>query len=86
MEHYWISQHFFYCTLQGDAFPLELDNDVNDLKYYGVCDGAEILMNEVDVQARQRESQRLMEEQERKIVEQEHEVTAMQELQRKNKS
>lgn len=72
--------------MQGDAFPLELDNDVNDLKYYGVCDGAEILMNEVDVQARQRESQRLMEEQERKIAEQEHEVTAMQELQRKNKS
>jgi len=43
-------------------------------------------MNEIDVNARQRESQRLVEEQERLISEQEHEVSVMQELQRKNKS
>lgn len=73
-------------TFQGDAFPAELDNDDNTLNYYGVCDGAEILMNEVDVEARERESRRLLEEQERKIAEQEHEVTVMQELQKKAKS
>ena len=39
-------------------------------------------MNEIDVNARQRESQRLVEEQERLISEQEHEASVMQELQR----
>ena len=39
-------------------------------------------MNEIDVDARQRESQRLVEEQERLISEQEHEASVMQELQR----
>lgn len=43
-------------------------------------------MNEIDVGARERESQRLAEEQERLISEQEHEVSVMQELQRKSKS
>lgn len=43
-------------------------------------------MNEIDVGARQRESQRLAEQQERLISEQEHEVSVMQEWQRKNKS
>eukprot|EP00980_Cylindrotheca_fusiformis_P024244 scaffold11680_cov142-Cylindrotheca_fusiformis.AAC.2 len=72
--------------VERDAFPAELDNDDNTLNYYGVCDGAEILMNEVDAEARELEARRLKEEQERKIVEQENEVTAMQELQKKNKS
>lgn len=40
---------------EGDAFPIELDDDENTLGYYGVRDGAEILMNEVDVSARNQE-------------------------------
>lgn len=36
---------------EGDAFPIELDDDENTLGYYGVSDGAEILMNEVDIDA-----------------------------------
>lgn len=62
-----------------------LDNDDNTLSYYGVCDGAEILMNEIDLDAQRREAQRAVEEQERKMVEQERDVAAMQELKRLNK-
>ena len=43
-------------------------------------------MNEIDVGASQRESQRLVEEKQRLISEQEHEVSVLQEWQRKNKS
>jgi hypothetical protein len=45
-------------------------------------------MNEIDIdiEAQERESKRLLEEQERRIAEQEHEATAMQQLQRQNKS
>ena len=70
---------------QADAFPVELDNDDNTLNYYGVCDGAEILMNEIDLDAQRRESKRLAEEQERKMAEQERDVAAMQELKRQSK-
>jgi HAMP domain-containing protein len=42
-------------SLQDDPFPIELDDDEHTLSYYGVCDGADILMNEVDLVARQRD-------------------------------
>ena len=42
----------------GDPFPTELDDDDNTLLYYGVSDGAEILMNEVNVDARKRNEER----------------------------
>jgi hypothetical protein len=71
---------------QSDAFPAELDSDDNTLTYYGVCDGAEIIMNEIDLDAQRRESQRLVQERERKMMEQERDVTAMQELKRQNKA
>ena len=78
-----MSLHF---RTEADAFPLELADDSNSLKYYGVCDGAEILMNEVDIEAKMLEAQRLQEIQTQKIVQQERDATAMQELQRQNKS
>ncbi len=43
-------------------------------------------MNEIDLDAQRRESQRLVQEQERKMMEQERDVTAMQELTRQNKA
>lgn len=70
---------------EADAFPVELDNDGNNLNYYGVCDGAEILMNEIDLDAQRLETKRLEEEMERKMEEQERDAAAMQELKRKNK-
>lgn len=71
---------------QTDAFPVELDNDENTLNYYGVCDGAEILMNEIDLEAQRLDAERLVEEQKLKMVEQERDVTAMQQLKRDNKA
>lgn len=42
-------------------------------------------MNEIDIEAQQREAKRLQEEQERNIEKQEADVTAMQELQKQSK-
>ena len=75
-----MSLHF---RTQADAFPVELDNDENPLLYYGVCDGAEILMNEIDVEAQRKESERVKAEQEARIAQQERDATAIQELRRK---
>jgi hypothetical protein len=46
--------HFRMST---DAFPVAMDDDENTLAYYGVSDGAEILMNEQDVQQKEKEAQ-----------------------------
>ena len=46
-------------TTADSAFPTELDGDENSLAYYGVPqNGAEILMDELDVEAMQREKER----------------------------
>lgn len=66
--------------LQSDAFPVELDNDDNALSYYGVCDGAEILMNEIDLEARRRESERMAKAQDERILQQESNAMAMQQI------
>ena len=62
----------------AEAFPTELDDDDRALSYYGVGDGAEILMNEIDVAARQREAERERSVQERRMEEQERTATALQ--------
>ena len=71
-------------TTQSDAFPVELDQEDNTLEYYGVCDGAEILMNEIDLEARQKEAERQAQEQMRKVEEQERDATALQAMTRQN--
>ena len=68
--------------LQNDAFPTELDDDEHTLSYYGVSDGAEILMNEIDLDARQRDEARMAEEHNQRVAEQERNARALQELQR----
>lgn len=68
--------------MQNDAFPTELDDDEHTLAYYGICDGTEILMNEVDLDAQQREEQRLAEEYEERVALQERDARALQELQK----
>jgi hypothetical protein len=59
-----------------------LDDDDHTLAYYGICDGAEILMNEVDLDARQREQERMAEEHAQRVAEQERDARALQELQK----
>ncbi|KAG7343685.1 WD-40 repeat-containing serine/threonine protein kinase [Nitzschia inconspicua] len=66
----------------GDSLPVELDDDEKALNYYGLNDGAEIWMDEVDVveQEHQRELEHL--EQERRIAQHDRTIQAMKELKR----
>jgi hypothetical protein len=64
---------------------MELDNDENTLSYYGVCDGAQILMNEVDMEARRREGERLASERDRRMIQQEQEANAIREIKQRIK-
>jgi hypothetical protein len=48
---------------------MDLEDDNNTLDYYGVSDGAEILMEEMDATEKDRESKRSAEERDRKIFE-----------------
>ena len=67
---------------QGDPFPSELDDADHSLAYYGVTDGAEILVNEVDVEAEEREKARQAEEHSRRIEEQEQHISVVQSVQK----
>jgi len=67
---------------KGDAFPTELEDDKHTIEYYGITDGAEILMNEIDVIAQEKELQKEREMHEQRIVQQERSMTTL--LARKN--
>ena len=68
---------------QNDAFPTELDDDEHTLAYYGVSDGADILMNEIDVADRQRQQQKAEQAREAKIMQQqEQDLQKQRQLQR----
>jgi hypothetical protein len=54
------------------------------LAYYGVPDGAEILVNEIDTEARERERVRQSEEHTRRMKEHEQHVSIMQSMQKKD--
>ena len=79
-----MSLHFRNDT-KTDAFPTELDNDDNNLNYYGVCDGAEILMNEIDLESKRIEDRRLKEQQEEKIRQEERNIKIKMEEMKKMK-
>ena len=63
---------------QGDPFPTELDDDEHTLDYYGISDGAEVLMNEIDVEARDKEQSKEREMHEQRINQQERSISALQ--------
>ncbi len=65
---------------KNDPFPTELDDADYTLAYYGVPDGAEILVNEIDLEARERERARESEDHIRRVKEQEQHVTIMQSM------
>ncbi len=68
--------------MKNDPFPTELDDADYTLAYYGVPDGAEILVNEIDVEAKERERARQTEDHIRRVKEQEQHVTIMQAVQK----
>ena len=55
------------------------------LAYYGVTDGAEILVNEIDMEAREKEKARQAEEHSRRVEEQEQHVAVLQSMQRNDR-
>jgi len=66
---------------EGDPFPTELDDDENTLSYYGVRDGMEILMNEIDLKAKKREEKNELNLHRLRIDEQEKSSNTLQALQ-----
>lgn len=72
-----------HVTEKGAAFPTPLDDDEHTLAYFGVTDGSDILMNEVDLEAQQRQDQKRLELHERMMKEQEDEILRRKEHQRK---
>ena len=68
--------------IESDPFPTEMNDDDHTLAYYGVTDGAEILVNEVDVEAQEREKIRQLEEHNKRVQEQEQHVAVIQSMQK----
>jgi hypothetical protein len=64
---------------QSSSLPTTMTEDDKSLDFYGVCDGAEILMNEIDVQALEMERRRVQEESEKRVLRQEAQLRQFQE-------
>ena len=77
-----IDLQILHFRVETDPFPTELDDADHTLAYYGVTDGAEILVNEVDVEAEERERARQTEEHNRRVEEQEKHVAVLQSMQK----
>jgi len=77
-----IDLQLLHFRIETDPFPTELDDEDHTLAYYGVTDGAEVLMNEIDVEARAREKARQSEEHDRRVEEQEQHVAVLQSMQK----
>ncbi|KAL7521866.1 hypothetical protein ACHAWX_006558 [Stephanocyclus meneghinianus] len=80
-----VDLQILHFRVEGDPFPSELDDDDNNLAYYGVTDGAEILVNEVDVEAKEREKTREAEEHTRRIEKHEHYISIVQSAQKNDR-
>ena len=67
----------------GGLATTDLDGDERSLAYFGVPDGAEILMKELDVEKQQREQNDAALELQERMAKQEKEFTDLQERQKK---
>ena len=65
-------------TDKVDSLPIEMEDDCRTLDYYGLCDGGEILVDEIDLQAQALNSTRKEEELEEKILEHERNIAVLQ--------
>jgi len=77
-----IDLQILHFRIENDPFPTEMNDDDHTLAYYGVTDGAEILVNEVDVEAQEREKIRQSEEHNKRVKEQEQHVAVIQSMQK----
>eukprot|EP00979_Chaetoceros_neogracilis_P004121 scaffold720_cov157-Chaetoceros_neogracile.AAC.3 len=69
---------------EGDDFPNPMDDDENTLAYYGVNNGAEILMNEVDIKAQRDEDAKKKKMRNREFDEQEKRSNAIHAIRKKD--
>ena len=58
-----------YRTDTAGSLPVEMEDDSKTIDYYGLCDGAEVLVDEVDLRARALDSKRNDEKLEERISE-----------------
>jgi hypothetical protein len=65
-------------TDNADSFPIEMEEDSKTLDYYGLCDGAEVLVDEVDLRARALDSKRNEEQLEERILEHDRSIAVLQ--------
>merc|ERR1711937_907517 len=65
-------------TDKVDSLPIEMEDDCRTLDYYGLCDGGEILVDEIDLQAQALNSTRKEEELEEQILEHERNIAVLQ--------
>lgn len=79
-----IELQILHFRMEGDGFPTELDDDENTIGYYGVNDGAEILMNEMDLNAIRSDNQNKAKMLQKRIDQQEQASNVLQAMQRKD--
>lgn len=76
-------QALHYRTSPDQGFPTAMDDDECSLAFYGIPDGAEILVNEIDAQALNNEKQRAENELLDRVTRQEKELEEFQARQRR---
>jgi hypothetical protein len=74
-------QILHYTSAASGGMLTALDDDENTLSYFGIVDGAEIFMNEVDLKAKEKEEKRKEEKFESEVVRQEESVNTLREIQ-----
>ena len=67
-----------FITDKEDGLPVEMDDDCKTLDYYGLCDGAEILVDEIDFHARALDTKNNDKELEKRMMEMDRNISAMQ--------
>jgi len=77
-----VDLQILHVTDKGAAFPTPLDDNDHTLAYFGVTDGSEILMNEIDVEAQEREEQKRKVHHERQMKAHEDSILRQKEHQR----
>mmetsp|Transcript_54033 Transcript_54033/g.61509 ORF Transcript_54033/g.61509 Transcript_54033/m.61509 type:complete len:595 (-) Transcript_54033:297-2081(-) len=69
-----------FVTDKLDGLPVVMDDDSKTLDYYGLCDGAEIFVDEIDVQARALDTKKNDEGLEKRMMKMDQTITAMQNI------
>ena len=76
-----IDLQILHFKADSQSMLVPLDDDNNSLAYFGVCDGSEIFMNEIDMKAKQREAEKEEQLRKDKMIEQEEGISRMKDIQ-----